>query len=182
MTRLDWKQPKPASAYSPNVRQLDHVALRVRAEDRDAAILELMELTNYDFDEAYYVEELNSITNVTRRAKQDVAIVVTSGISPYVDDSISGPTEKFVHGYGPRAHHLAFWTEGIEDTFAALKADGQEFLIELVGSPREGLKQTFTQPSPHTLLVHEYIYRYGDFNGFFTRSNITALTRATEEQ
>jgi hypothetical protein len=182
MTVLDWNQPKPASAYSANVHQLDHVAVRVRAEDRDAAILELMELTSYDFDEAYYVEELNSITNVTRGGKGEAAIVVTSGISPYADDATSGPTEKFVHGYGARTHHLAFWTDKIEGTFAALKSAGQEFLIELVGSPAEGLKQTFTQPLPHTLLVREYIYRYGDFDGFFTRSNITALTRATEKQ
>ena len=68
------------------------------------------------------------------------------------------------------------------DIQGAIKADGQEFLIELVGSPAEGLKQTFTQPSPHTLLVHEYIYRYEDFDGFFTNSNVTALTKATEKQ
>ena len=170
-----------ASPLSSNIRQIDHVAIRVRAEDRDPSILELMLLTNYDFDEAFYVEGLNSITNVTRHGA-DAAIVVTSGISPYVDDASSGPTEKFVRNYGPRTHHVAFWTERIEETFEALKKLGQEFLIELVGSPQEGLKQTFTQPSSHTLLVHEYIYRYGDFDGFFTQSNVTALTKATEKQ
>jgi hypothetical protein len=56
------------------------------------------------------------------------------------------------------------------------------FLVELVGSPDEGLKQTFTMPSPNTLLVNEYIHRYGDFDGFFTRSNVTLLTKATEKQ
>ncbi len=44
--------------------------------------------------------------------------------------------------------------------------DGMKFLIDLVGSPAEGLKQTFTQPSVNTLLVNEYIHSYGDFNGF----------------
>ena len=163
------------------MRQIDHIAIRVRAQDRAPAILDLMRLTSYDFDEAFYVEALNSITNVTRHGA-DAAIVVTSGISPYVEDDASGPTEKFVRNYGPRTHHVAFWTERIEETFEALKAAGQEFLVELVGSPAEGLKQTFTQPSPHTMLVHEYIYRYGGFDGFFTKSNVTALTRATEKQ
>jgi 4-hydroxyphenylpyruvate dioxygenase-like putative hemolysin len=180
--RFDWPERKPPNSYSANVRQLDHVALRVTAAHRDLAILELMNLTNYNFDFAYYVEELNSITNVTRRSHEDAAVVVTSGISPYVDDQTSGPTEKFVRNFGARTHHLAFWTEKIEETFAALQADGVEFLIELVGSPEEGLKQTFTQPSRHTLIVHEYILRYGDFDGFFTRSNVTALTAATAKQ
>ena len=56
------------------------------------------------------------------------------------------------------------------------------FLIELVGSPEEGLRQTFTEASKNTLLVTEYIHRYGDFDGFFTRSNVTRLTAATERQ
>ena len=57
-----------------------------------------------------------------------------------------------------------------------------EFLVELVGSPDEGLKQTFTVQSPHTMLVNEYIHRYGDFDGFFTSSNVEVLTKATEKQ
>ena len=62
------------------------------------------------------------------------------------------------------------------------KNDGMEFLIELVGSPEEGLHQTFTLPSPNTLLVNEYIPRYDGFDGFFTRSNVETLTRATGRQ
>jgi hypothetical protein len=109
-------------------------------------------------------------------------MVFTSGISPYVSEEVSGPTEKFVHNYGTRVHHLAFQTEDIEDTYSALVEDGMEFLIELVGSPEEGLKQTFSQPSKNTLLVNEYIHRYGDFDGFFTKSNVTLLTEATDKQ
>jgi len=182
MTALDWPLRKPANSHASRVHQLDHVTLRVRAEDRDAAILELMSLTNYDYDFSIYVESLNSITNVTRGRHTDPAVVMTSGIRPYVDDATSGPTEKYIHNHGPRAHHIAFWTDQIEATFAALQADGVEFLIELTGSPAEGLHQTFTQPSPHTLLVHEYIHRYGGFTGFFTKSNVTALTAATGKQ
>jgi 4-hydroxyphenylpyruvate dioxygenase-like putative hemolysin len=179
---LPWQFPKPEKDYLKNVGKLDHTASRVRARDRDAAIIEFMCLTNYDFDFAIYVKLFNSITSVARLTKKDFAMVFTSGISPYISNEQSGPTEKFIHNYGTRVHHMAFKTEKIEDTFAAIKDDGMNFLIELVGSREEGLKQTFTVASPRTLLVNEYIHRYGDFDGFFTRSNVTLLTEATDKQ
>ena len=77
---------------------------------------------------------------------------------------------------------MVFKTEKIEDSFVAQRDDCVGFLIELVGSGEEGLKQTFTVASSHTLLVNEYIRRYDDFDGFFTRSNVTLLTEATEKQ
>jgi 4-hydroxyphenylpyruvate dioxygenase-like putative hemolysin len=179
---LDWRTDKPEKGYLKNIGKLDHTATRLEAVDRDAAIIEFMELTNYHFDFAIYVRTFNSITNVARLSAEDFAMVFTSGISPYVSDRESGPTEKYIHNYGPRVHHMAFQTENIDETFVALKRDGMEFLIELVGSPDEGLKQTFTVESEHTLLVNEYIHRYGDFDGFFTRSNVTMLTGATDKQ
>jgi len=179
---LDWQIDKPGSEYLKNIKELDHAATRIRAEHRDAAIIEFMELTNYNFDFAIYVRLFNSITNVARLSDQDFAMVFTSGISPYLSDEESGPTEKFIHHYGPRVHHMAFRTEFIEDTYSAIKEDGMDFLVELVGSPEEGLKQTFTVASEQTFLVNEYIYRYGDFKGFFTKSNVTLLTEATDKQ
>jgi 4-hydroxyphenylpyruvate dioxygenase-like putative hemolysin len=179
---LEWHFEKPDFDYLRNIKELDHTATRVRAEDRDAAIIEFMELTNYNFDFAIYVKIFNSITNVARLSAKDYAQVFTSGISPYINEETSGPTEKFIHNYGTRVHHMAFHTEHIEYTVAAIKKDGMEFLIELVGSPDEGLKQTFTIASENTLLVNEYIHRYGDFDGFFTRSNVTLLTGATTKQ
>ena len=121
-------------------------------------------------------------TSVVRLSPRDFAMVFTSGISPYISDEASGPTEKFIQNYGTRVHHIAFQTEDIEDTYNALGNDGMKFLIELVGSPKEGLKQTFTEPSENTLLVNEYIHRYGHFNGFFSKSNVTLLTEATGKQ
>ncbi|MGM0510866.1 MAG: hypothetical protein ACQESD_07070, partial [Thermoplasmatota archaeon] len=179
---LDWNFQKPDKEYLSNIKELDHAATRVRAKDRDAAIIEFMELTNYDFDFAIYVETFNSITNVARLTKDDYAMVFTSGVIPYESDEESGPTEKFIHNYGTRVHHTAFRTENIEETFEAIKEDGMDFLIELVGSPEDGLKQTFTTASENTLLVNEYIHRYGDFDGFFTRDNVTKLTEATKKQ
>jgi hypothetical protein len=139
-------------------------------------------LTNYNFNFAIYVEAYNSITNATRLSKTDFALVFTSGISPYTKNVTSGPTEKFISNYGTRVRHLAFETKHIDATFNAMKDDGMTFLIELIGSRDEGLQQTFTTPSPSTLLVTEYIHRYNGFDGFFTKSNVTRLTQATQKQ
>jgi hypothetical protein len=128
------------------------------------------------------VKLFNSITNVSRLAGEDFALVFTSGIRPFESDETSGPTEKFLHNYGPRVHHMAFRTERIEETFAALQQRGMEFLIALIGSEDEGLKQTFSVASENTLLVNEYIRRYGDFDGFFSPKNVMLLTGSTDKQ
>jgi 4-hydroxyphenylpyruvate dioxygenase-like putative hemolysin len=179
---IQWSPKKLPYPHLKNIKWLDHAAARVKAQHRDAAILEFMSLTNYSFDFAIYVNSLNSITSVACLSSTDFAMVFTSGISPDPNDGASGPTEKFIRNYGSRVHHIAFKTEHIEETYQALQNDGMKFLIELVGSPEEGLKQTFTEPSENTLLVTEYIHRYGDFQGFFTRSNVTLLTAATDRQ
>ncbi|MGA1820443.1 MAG: hypothetical protein ACMUHU_05475 [Thermoplasmatota archaeon] len=168
--------------YLSNIKYLDHAATRLECHNRDAGIIEFMELTNYRFDFAIYVKSFNSITNVARLSKDAYAQVFTTGIEPFRSLETSGPTEKYVHNYGPRVHHAAFHTENIEDTFQSLYDDGQRFLVDLVGSPDEGLKQTFTRGSKNTFLVNEYIHRYGDFDGFFTKSNVTELTKATDAQ
>ena len=109
-------------------------------------------------------------------------MVFTSGITSYSNDTDSGPTEKFIQNYGTRVHHMAFRTTEIEKTVNSLKNEGMGFLLDIVGSEEEGLKQIFSEPSQNTLIVNEYIHRYGDFDGFFTRSNVERLTKATEKQ
>jgi hypothetical protein len=173
---------KPAFRHLENIYELDHTATRVRAQDRTASILEFLRLTNYHYDFAVHVKSLNSITSVARRRPEDFAMVFTSGIVPYTTPEESGPTEKFIRNYGTRVHHMAFRTEQIETTVAMLKKDHMEFLLELVGSEEEGLKQIFSGPSRHTMIVNEYIHRYGSFDGFFTRSNVEKLTEATAKQ
>jgi 4-hydroxyphenylpyruvate dioxygenase-like putative hemolysin len=168
--------------YLRNIGALDHTATRIKARDRDAAVIEFMRLTTYDFDFAIYVKLFNSITGVVRLSGAEYAAVFTSGISPLETLETSGPTEKFTYNYGPRVHHMAFLTEHIDDTLASLQRDGMDFLIDLVGSRDEGLKQAFSAPSKETLLVNEYIHRFGDFDGFFTKSNVTMLTGATSLQ
>ncbi|MFA6226025.1 MAG: hypothetical protein WC620_07605 [Methanoregula sp.] len=119
---------------------------------------------------------------MARHDKEDFVMVFTSGITPYTSDEASGPTERFIRNYGTRGHHMAFKTTKIEETVATLKQDGMEFLLELVGSEDEGLNQIFSEPSLHTLMVNEYIHRYGGFDGFFSRSNVEKLTVATARQ
>jgi hypothetical protein len=173
---------KPALPHLDNIHGLDHAATRVRALERNDAIIEFMELTTYTFDFAVFVKSLNSITSVARLSKNDFAMVFTSGIAPFREDADPGPTEMFIRNYGTRVHHMAFQTDFIRETYDALKKDGMEFLVELVGSEDEGLKQTFSVPSPHTMIVNEYIHRYEGFDGFFTKSNVEMLTRATARQ
>jgi hypothetical protein len=173
---------KPAYRHLKNISVLDHTATRVRAQDRSEAILEFVALTNYHYDFAVHVKSLNSITSVARRSPDDFAMVFTSGITRFTNVAESGPTEKFIQNFGTRVHHMAFRTTDIEATVETLKKDGMAFLLDLVGSESEGLRQIFSDPSQNTLIVNEYIQRYGDFDGFFTRNNVERLTQATEKQ
>ncbi|MBD3350852.1 MAG: hypothetical protein GF364_05135 [Candidatus Lokiarchaeota archaeon] len=178
--RPDYK--KPNKNYLDNIKYVDHTATRIRARDRDAGILEFLELTNYTFDFAIYALDLNSITSVARYSPDDFAMVFTSGITPFIGSESTGPTERYTFNYGTRVHHIAFHTEEITETYSKLKEDGMEFLIELLGGENDGLHQTFTKQSPNTMTVNEYIHRYGDFKGFFTRSNVRDLTKSTYKQ
>jgi hypothetical protein len=173
---------KPSFRHLKNIYELDHAATRVRAQDRAPAILEFLNLTNYHYDFGVHVKSQNSITSVARREKTDFAMVFTSGIRPFTTEAESGPTEMFIRNYGTRVHHLAFRTEQIEETVAMLHRDHMAFLLDLVGSEDEGLKQIFSEPSQHTVIVNEYIQRYGGFDGFFTKSNVEKLTAATGKQ
>jgi len=109
-------------------------------------------------------------------------MVFTSGIVPYKNDKETGPTERFIHNYGTRAHHLAFNTENIDEVYEKLQEEGMTFMVELVGSREEGLKQTFSYPLKTTFIVNEYIQRYDGFDGFFTKSNVSKLTDSTNKQ
>ena len=179
---LNWDIQKGERPWLNTIGVLDHIATRVKAEHRDPAILEFMGLTDYHFAFAIYVPELNSITNVSRLDGGRFALVFTSGIVVNPVLEAMGPTELFVENYGARAHHMAFITGDIEATHAALSEDGLDFLSELVGCEQDGIKQSFSTPSPNTLLVNEYIQRYGGFDGFFTQHNVTQLTLATLNQ
>jgi hypothetical protein len=176
-TRIVPDIAKPAYRHLKKISVLDHTATRVRIQDRVAAILEFITLTNYHYDSAVHVKSLNSITSIARRNPDDFVMVFTSGISRFANDAEAGTADKFIQNYGTRVHHMAFRTIDIETTVETLKKDGLAFLQDLEGSETEGLRQIFSEPSQNTLIVNEYIQRYGDFDGFFTRGNMERLTK-----
>jgi hypothetical protein len=68
----------------PDSREFHSADFLIRAQDRDGAILEFMNLTNYNFDFAIYVKSLNSITSVARFSRSDFAMVFTSWRSNHI--------------------------------------------------------------------------------------------------
>jgi hypothetical protein len=59
-----------------------------------------------------------------------------------------------------------------------LRTAEKQFLARVVGSCQEGLKQIFSKSSPYSGLITEYIQRCNDYQGFFTKKNVAALTAA----
>lgn len=59
-----------------------------------------------------------------------------------------------------------------------LSENGKEFILRVIGSEEEVLKQIFSSASEHSSPTIEYVQRFGEFQGFFTRDNVAELTRA----
>ena len=173
---------------------LDHLATRVYSQNREVAILEYLSWTSYYFWGAYNIKDQNSSTNVTKSVhgladSRSPAKVFTANNTPYFVNHLDGlpsPTENFVRNYGPRLHHIALAvrdgdTGGIEHidyVVNAIAEQGKGFLLDVIGSKEQGLKQIFSNASEHSSLIIEYVQRFGDFDGFFTRENVAALTEA----
>ena len=83
-------------------------------------------------------------------------------------------------------HHIALGvadgeTNGqinIDYVVDAIREKGKDFLLDVIGSREEGLKQIFSSASEHSSLIIEYVQRFGDFDGFFTKQNVAELTKA----
>ena len=159
---------------------VDHLATRVYSQNREAAILEYLTLSSYYYWGSYNIEDQNSSTNVTKsihypHESYSPAKVFTAANHPYFVNHIVGlpsPTENFVRNYGPRLHHIALSvadgeTKGMENI---------DYVVETI--KEEGLKQIFSSASEHSSLIVEYVQRYGDFQGFFTKDNVASLTMA----
>ncbi len=173
---------------------IDHLATRVYSQNREAALLEYLTLTSYYYWGSYDIRDQNSSTNVTKSVHyanelESPAKVFTAANHPYFVNHLLGlpsPTEQFVRNYGPRLHHLAVavadGTVGgdpnIDHVVAALRGSGQQFLLDVIGSQEEGLKQVFSAASEYSSLIVEYVQRFGDFQGFFTKGNVANLTQA----
>jgi hypothetical protein len=173
---------------------IDHLATRVYSQNREVAILEYLSLTSYHFWGAYNIFDQNSSTNVTKSVhdlpeSKSPAKVFTANNTPYFVshlEHLPSPTETFVRNYGPRLHHMAIAVkdgetagqENIEFVVKAIADQGKGFLLDVIGSKEEGLKQIFSNASEHSSLIIEYVQRFGDFDGFFTQDNVAKLTEA----
>jgi len=173
---------------------IDHLATRVYCQNREVAILEYLSMSSYYYWGSYDIQDQNSSTNVTKsvhfeRESKSPVKVFTANNTPYFVNHLErlpSPTESFVRNYGPRLHHIAFSVgDGFQGEVAnidfvveAIKRKGKAFLLDIIGSQEEGLKQIFSSASEHSSLIIEYVQRFGDFKGFFTRDNVAALTHA----
>ena len=173
---------------------LDHLATRVYSQNREVAILEYLSLSSYYFWGAYNIKDQNSSTSVTKSAhsipeSKSPAKVFTANNTPYFINHLEhlpSPTETFVRNYGPRLHHMAISVkdgeyrgkENIDFVVNAITENGKGFLLDVIGSKEQGLKQIFSNASEHSSLIIEYVQRYGNFDGFFTQENVAKLTEA----
>lgn len=173
---------------------IDHLATRVYSQNREVALLEYLSLSSYYYWGSYDIRDQNSSTNVTKSVHfaeefKSPAKVFTANNTPYFVNHLErlpSPTETFVRNYGPRLHHIAIAVadgergglENIEYVVEAIRQQGKDFLLDVIGSKEEGLKQIFSSASDHSSLIIEYVQRFGDFQGFFTRHNVAELTRA----
>ena len=175
----------------------DHMATRILAGEREDAILEFLTCSNHYFWGAYNISEMNSSTNVTRNPtvgdeKLSPAKVFTANNIPSFVNSFEQrpmPTENFVRNYGRRMHHIAFEVKdgdhgagekNIDYVVGEIHKLGTPFLAHIVGECKDdpNLKQIFSKHSQYSLLITEYVERCHGYEGFFTKSNVAALTEA----
>jgi len=177
---------------------IDHLATRVYSQNREVAILEWLSLSSYYYWGSFDISEQNSSTNVTKNVHcqselRSPAKVFTANNTPYFVnhlEKLPSPTETFVRNYGPRLHHIAVAVsdrlsgsqqEGLENidfVVNQIASQGRNFLLDVIGSKEDGLKQIFSSASEHSSLIIEYVQRFGDFDGFFTKDNVAELTHA----
>lgn len=176
------------------IQPIDHLATRVYSQNREAALLEYLALSSYYYWGSYDITDQNSSTNVCKSVRSvpestSPAKVFTANNLPYCVnhlDELPSPTETFVRNYGARLHHIAQSVqdgerggkENIEFVVDAIASQGKGFLLDVVGSRDAGLKQIFSTASVFSALIIEYVQRFRDFKGFFTRDNVARLTAA----
>ena len=176
------------------IMPIDHLATRVYSQNREVALLEWLSLSSYYYWGSYDIKDQNSSTNVTKSTHYEnemysPAKVFTANNTPYFVnhlEKLPSPTETFVRNYGPRLHHMALAVcdgdrhgmENIEFVVKQIASQGRDFLLDVIGSKDDGLKQIFSSASEHSSLIIEYVQRFGDFSGFFTKHNVAELTRA----
>lgn len=191
---LEAKETQAQLGLDKLLLPVDHLATRIYSQNREVAILEYLTLSSYYYWGSYDISNQNSSTNVTKSVhyadeRKSPAKVFTAANHPYFVNHLVGlpsPTENFVRNYGPRLHHIALGvadgeTKGqinIDYVVEAIRAKGKDFLLDVIGTREQGLKQIFSSASEHSSLIIEYVQRFGDFDGFFTKQNVAELTHA----
>ena len=191
---LEAKETQARLGLDKLIQPIDHLATRVFSQNREVAILEYLTLSSYFYWGSYDIANQNSSTNVTKSIHyEDESISpakeFTAANHPHFVNHLVGlpsPTENFVRNYGPRLHHIALSVmdgeikgqANIDYVVDAIKSKGKDFLLDVIGSREEGLKQIFSSASEHSSLIIEYVQRFGDFDGFFTKQNVADLTHA----
>ena len=164
------------TGLSDLIIKLDHVAYRVKKGKREKSMAELANLVPYQEFKTFEVISMNAITSSIKLHDTLPVIVVSEGLT---EDSV---VEKYVEKYGGRIHHLAYLVNDIDKVVEIQRKRGVKFTSDhIIGSEEEGIKQIFTLPTETANHIIEYIQRFGDFDGFFTPSNIGSLMKSTEK-
>ena len=155
--------------------KLDHVAYRVKMGEGEKAMAELANLVPYKEYKTFSVTSMNAVTSAIKLHDTLPVLVVSEGLS---EDSV---VEKYVQKFGGRIHHLAYLVIDIDKVVEIQRSRGVQFTTDsIIGSEEEGIKQIFTLPTDAGNHIIEYIQRFGDFDGFFTPSNVGKLMKSTE--
>ena len=164
------------SGIDEYIIKLDHIAYRVKIGDREKLMMELTDLLPYRLFKSFVVKHSNATTTCLKLKETLPIVVISEGLN---EDSV---VEKYCQKYGSRVHHLAYEVTDIEKVVEIQKERGIEFTTDnIIGSEEEGIKQIFTMPTETSNHIIEYIQRFGEFDGFFTPSNIAGLMLSTEK-
>ena len=169
-------QAAPFDDVRANIGAVDHIAYRVPLENVERAAQILMTLTAYSFDSCYTVGDQNAETMVFRWGSHKPALVASYG---WDEESV---VFKYTAKYGPRVHHLAFYTPELRQVLTRQKEEGIVFTTEaLIGDETRGILQIFSAPSPYSHEITEYVQRFGNFTGFFDKGNVGELMGSTKQ-
>ena len=170
------EKDRKESGLDEFIVRLDHIAYRAKIGEREKLMTELTNVLPYRHYKSFKVVHSNATTTCLKLYETLPVIVISEGLDK---DSV---VEKYCQKYGTRVHHLAYEVKNIEKVVQIQKNRGVKFTTkEIIGSEEEGIKQIFTLPTETSNHIIEYIQRFGDFDGFFTPSNIAGLMLSTEK-
>lgn len=171
-----WSEAVEPASGTPlsSIEELDHIAYRIAQTDVESAARLLMTITPYRFDTCYSVEGQLAETIVFRLGEQKPALVASYG---WDETSV---VHQYVQKYGGRVHHLAWYSRKVRELVQFQMQRGIRFTTEeMIGTEQNGILQIFTQPSPHSHEISEYIERFSGYRGFFDPGNVAALMGST---